>query len=480
MIPSRANVTTVLLMAGILWAPLPAGSVTPATQLGIRLIGLAAVVAAAVVSARRSLRQVLGPLAALLALAALGLVQAAPWPAGIVRRVSPEHFRLAAEAVAAAEGELATGRIDPEPGRLGEGERVSLSLAPGRSRSAAVSLVVAAGVLFAAFVAGRRRQSRRWLAVALVAAGCLQLVLGARDFVSGVEARLRGTFVNPNHLAVLLEVSLAVCFAWMLWALRRRRGSVETRLARVGAPVLGWLFLFVGLAFTGSRAGMAAALAAALTQAVLASRTAQTRSRRPSGPIRFAGFPRLAIVAVVLSGLALVGWVGVQAGFGRLLATSRFDLASAGRFRVWEASLELVRRFPWSGSGLGSFRETFPLVQPADLELTWTRTHNDFLELLVTTGVLGLAIGLAGLVALARGLWGALGRGGRTEDRLAALAGWGVLTSVAVHATLDFGATLPANTFAVAVALGAALSARLTLSSREAQRDPGPSALPRS
>jgi len=386
--------------------------------------------------------------AMLLSLALLGVVQSIPWPAPLARLASPEHFRLATQAAGVVDADSTI-----------EVERVFLSLAPEKSRSVALSVFCTAAVFLAALSAGRRR--RRWLALSVVAAGLLQLLLGARAFASGSVPRLRGTFVNPDHLAVLLELSLSVCFVWAIWAMRRQRGDLaaaplETRLALVSAPVLAWLFLFVGLAFTGSRAGLAAALAGASVQAAMVSRAVASTSRRgrQSQRTRLSWLP----IPMLVVALTLVGVIGFQAGFGRFLATSRYEVIAAERFRVWDASLDLVGPFAFLGSGIGSFRETFEQVQPADLTLTWTRAHNDYLELLLTTGYLGLALAAVGLVALMRGLWRGLAVGSRTEDRLASLAGWGVVVSLGLHEGFDFGATLPATSFIAAVVLGAALS----------------------
>jgi O-antigen ligase len=166
-------------------------------------------------------------------------------------------------------------------------------------------------------------------------------------------------------------------------------------------------------------------------------------------------------VAVGLAGLAAVAAaVGVRVGFGRLLATSAEELTLGARTRVAAQSVELWRGFPLTGSGLGTFRDAFPRVQAADQWTgAWHRAHDDWLELLVTGGVVGaalLAVGLAGLVLrLLRVL-----RGGRyAGERAAALAALGALAALAVHEAFDFGLTLPANAFALAVLCGAAAGA---------------------
>jgi len=55
-----------------------------------------------------------------------------------------------------------------------------------------------------------------------------------------------------------------------------------------------------------------------------------------------------------------------------------------------------------------------------------------------------------------RRLWHLLRYGRRSEDRAMVLAAWGAVAGVLAHASIDFGLTLPANAFLVAVVLGLA------------------------
>jgi O-antigen ligase len=295
------------------------------------------------------------------------------------------------------------------------------------------------------------------VALAACAGGLFQVVFGARALgsptiwgqpVTGGADRLRGTFVNPDHLAFYLGLALPVAFAWVFWALRRarREGSLERILALAAPPAIVWLTLFVGLAFTGSRAGLLAAAAAVLAQGALLT----LASRRPRWLLGGA--------AALAAGLALVAMVGMQQGLGRWLGTSAGDLAA--RMTVSERALDLFARFPWLGAGLAAFRDGFPLVQGGLAARPYWHAHNDYAELLATAGV-------AGAVAVAVGAWAALRRllpllaspTQRSENRAAALAALGALVAVAVHSLVDFGLSMPANAATLAILLGCALAA---------------------
>lgn len=438
-----------LLAAALIWAPLPFASVQPWSEALLRVTLFAALaLALAGREALAALRPVAVPCLALCGLALLALVQSLPWPAGLVGLLSPRHLELHRAAAVALGG-------GAEPAAL------TLSLAPGASRATALSWAAVAAALAAAAVVGRDRRIRRWLLGGLAAGAALQLAYGARRWlfdttaIWGVEAansggRFRGTFVNPNHFATYGEIALAVVFAWGWWVWRRlgaERRRPEQALLLAVPPLLLWLLLAVALVLSGSRAGLAAAatgMAAALALAVTAG------GRRGLAPVAL-------VAGVALAGL--LGASGLRHLLGRLMATSAFEVTRGGRAQALAASFDLWRDFPWLGSGAGTFLDAFPLVQPAGLGGTWAHAHANPVELLVTAGVVGVALFAVGLWALLRRLGRVLLSGRRSEDRAAALAALAAITGLAVHECFDFGLVVPANAATLAVLLGAAAGA---------------------
>jgi O-antigen ligase len=159
--------------------------------------------------------------------------------------------------------------------------------------------------------------------------------------------------------------------------------------------------------------------------------------------------------------VAVAAAVGIEEGLARLVRTLPADVSWVARRQAWAATVELWRRFPLTGAGLGAFRDAFPLVQPVHLDGTWWHAHNGPLEMLATTGVFGLLLLVMGFAPLFLRLLSVLARGRRSEDRAAGLAAIGALAAVAIHEFFDFGLTLPANALSLAVLVGAAASAHL-------------------
>ena len=452
MIRAFGHALGLLLAALVLWAPLPFASVTPAPARALMVASWIALgIALVACTSLDQLRPIRGPALALGLLGCLGLLQSIELPRAVVESISPRHVEVYQQADAVLpEAEL----------------RPTLSLAPPASLATAGSLFSAAALLMAAAAAGGDRARRRLLAVSVALAALFQIVYGARHLLAGatriwgievpnLATRLRGTYVNPNHMALLLEMALAVSLAWLWWGLQRhrRRVSVETRTMVVLLAALLWVGCAAALVATGSRAGMLAALTATAAQCLwVPAGAAQRRWQLAGGAVLVAGL------------LALVPWILRSAPAGAVAASGEVSLGS--RLEAYRSSLGLVPEYPLLGTGLGTFQEIFPVVQPASLAPgVWRHAHNDWLELLITGGVVGFAVLVAGVWLLGRRLTEVRARGRRSEDRAAALAALGALVAVGLHELLDFGLTMPANVVILCVVLGAAAGART---------DPGP------
>jgi O-antigen ligase len=144
-----------------------------------------------------------------------------------------------------------------------------------------------------------------------------------------------------------------------------------------------------------------------------------------------------------------------------LASTSWFEVLWGTRSTVWWESLELIRRFPLLGTGLGTFEQAFPLVQAVSVtNALWGKAHNDFLEWIVTGGVVAAGVAAAGIIFLAKALISRLRSAVGSEDRAALSAALGSLAAVAVHELFDFGLSLPANAFVLTVVVAASLAVR--------------------
>ena len=332
----------------------------------------------------------------------------------------------------------------------------------------------AAAAVFTRGPARRRfRGMLAWLAAALALVALAQLASGTKlayGFFASLEGgHPYGPFVNRNHFAgymlLVLPVALGLLAdAWRAYARRvgespnARRSLVGlqtregTRLVYAALPPL----LGIGaLLASTSRGGILAFFAA------LAIAAAGVRARK--------GTPAWA-AALVFAAVALT-WFGLERLEVRFLRASD---DAPGRTVVWRESLQAMHGSRWAtGYGLNAYAEALSRVPawalpqgatpwpeavavplgagervgyraPGDLPgLAWYReAHSDWVQLVVETGVPGLAVGLwAALAALAAAR--------RDPWLFAALAG------VLMHVFVDFDLQIPAiaSLFVVLAAL---------------------------
>jgi Tfp pilus assembly protein PilF len=138
---------------------------------------------------------------------------------------------------------------------------------------------------------------------------------------------------------------------------------------------------------TDSRGGRVALLIAALICMLgfaLRGAPAQDRMRA-----RRAG---VAVLAVLALGGILV-WRSVLGSAENVTATQTIDPSLGARLLVVAQALPLVGEFPLVGVGLGSWEHAFRLEQRPPIERgRWSHAHNDYLEFVVDTGLIGALI----------------------------------------------------------------------------------------
>ena len=137
---------------------------------------------------------------------------------------------------------------------------------------------------------------------------------------------------------------------------------------------------------------------------------------------------------VAFNGVAALGIGSVQVR-ERIVATlpalsgnaDGVNSALAGRGRIWDGALCMVREHPFNGVGVRGFREAWPQCDPAPGQpAEWgdgpaLHAHQLLLEVLAETGVLGLLLWLAG-AAMAWRAWRYADAAARERARPAAVA----------------------------------------------------------
>lgn len=272
-----------------------------------------------------------------------------------------------------------------------------ISLSPDRTINSLLALLPAATVLIGA--AGLARRELEDLVSVLLAMLLASAVLGAAQwsgtgyFYKQVSAGFpTGFLVNRNHQAVFLALAFPLLRAW----LEVMRARDVQRPWHLYAALAAALFVIAVIVTTGSRAGLAAtvaALALSIPMAPVAGRIRWSRAARRQAA---AG----AVVLIVL--------LGALVFFGRAVSVDRLtdadNYTAELRVRFTPLLVALVRGFGWAGSGFGTFDAVFRAGEPdwALKPTFFNRAHNEVLEVAITGGVAALAAVSAFLVWTAR------------------------------------------------------------------------------
>lgn len=473
-----------VLFVWLLWIPLPFASVIPGAWLPLTLTPLILLVTWIWWSRSVALPVVLTPSAAWWALgglSALALValQIFPLPSPLVALLSPRSSILwsrAAEVVNNVYPELVP-------------RWWSLSVDPRSTASELIGLASRLAVFVLATQLFRKTESRIGLATVLVASAAFQVIYGIRHWSGGmmeiwgwtnrlIHGRMGGTFVNPNHLAHYLALVLPLAIFLLLdaWYRTRKDSSVQVRVEKFftrHAPLVliggAGVFLTVfGILLAKSR-GVLLAVSIAVVVGLTLFRE-ESAARRGHGGRGARGKLLATALAVVMALGAAVLFLGTERVTGRMIPTLDDAVTLVGRVDGARIAIDLWQMFPVMGSGFGTF-ENVALMVSGESGYYYRHAHNDWLELMATTGLIGLGfVSLAlffGLRAMARSAWPRLigsarsvngnGNGSGSHRRFVAM-GAVVILFVLLHALVDFNFYIPANSYTFAVIAGATVA----------------------
>jgi O-antigen ligase len=244
-----------------------------------------------------------------------------------------------------------------------------------------------------------------------------------------------GTYLNHNHFAGLLTMALPPALAF---GVPRLLGKKSSGLIYCGTAGL----LLLGIVFSKSRMGIAAAFIALVCFGIYLAR--KTRRR-----IVLAWVVLLPIVT-----LAYGVWIGLGPVERRFADVARPGyLNTEGRLTIWKDTWTLVRQRPWFGWGPGTFPAVYPLARTEPSDLRWMEAHNDYLQFLCELGIVGFVLFFAPLFVLIALLmkkaWRQPYLDGRWEAALAAS-----LIAVLAHCSMEFHLYVPANALLIMVLAG--------------------------
>lgn len=312
---------------------------------------------------------------------------------------------------------------------------------------------------------------------ALVLSGLFQAVYGSLLVMTGTAGlifdvvpyggRATGSYVNPDHLAGYMEMVSAVGIGLLLATTYSKsrphtwrhtlRNLISIVLSQKLILRLVLVVLVIALVMTHSRMGNTGFFSSML----IAGAVLLLSYRKQEGSIKkmfthsHTRSAVLLVTSLMLIDMFIVGsYFGVEKVVHRISNTT---LASEEvRIDLNVLTPEIIKDYPVTGSGGGTFQSAYHPYQQEASSIHVIHAHEDYLELMSDTGMVGFAIlGLIVLLSLSaaiKALW-------TRRDPLTRGIGFAVLMAVSailIHSTVDFNLQIPANaaTFVVILALG--------------------------
>src|SRR5271157_439663 len=241
-----------------------------------------------------------------------------------------------------------------------------------------------------------------------------------------------GPYVNRNHFAGFAELLIPVALVPLfLGKVRRERLFLVALFAIV--PI-------VALLLSASRGGI---ISLAVQMVILFLLLLMRRVR--SKHVLVGGM-------VVLCAALAISWIGVQQAVERFADYQTLEVTAGKRAAMRRDTWAIFLDHPVIGTGLGTLQMVFPRYDSLYDGKIVNHTHNDYLEALAETGVLGglccaWFLGVLLLESL-RGL-AELGSSFGASLNLSGLVG---CSGLLVHSLVDFNLHIPANAMLFVVA----------------------------
>jgi O-antigen ligase len=333
-----------------------------------------------------------------------------------------------------------------------------LSIHPQATRDSLLTAIAAALIFWAARAILARGGVRR-LAQVVAAAGFAVAVVALLQHVTAPEtlfwvwrpfdpgARPYGPFINRNHFATWLVLAIALTAGVLAVRVQVRIGAKRFSGARGIAiallsgelvPLVGALaMMLVAVVATLSRSGIVGLIAAGAAGSALAAASSKRRAALT--------------MALVLGALVvLVGLSTNSQGVMDRVETTVSDAGLLSRLTIWRETLAIVRDFPWTGTGAGTFADAMLQYQRTGRQVLFNQAHNEYLQLLAEGGIVLIVALIALGVAFVTAARQASQRD-RTPLRIVRTSALAGLIGVGVQSIWETGLRTPACLMLAAV-----------------------------
>lgn len=378
-----------------------------------------------------------------LSIAVLPLI---PLPLAVIRALSPARAELLAASA---------------PFTGGMPAYAPLSLAPYNTAEYVLTLLAYCAVFLLIRDVAFHLAKTPWAVVwPLLAIGALEAALGLYQAYADPArfAHAKGTYDSYDHFAGLLEMILPFALIYPAAILKRERNRHESPAGpalKACVVLMTAALLLTGIIHSLSRMGFLVALAVVFVTGSIALSVRGFHVEYAAGAALWRRIgPPMLVGAVVLLGFIFLPTDPLIARFSELAQTE--DISADTRAQIWRDTVGLIKAYPLTGSGLGTYESAFYRFKTVAPMNTVDYAHNDYMQVMAEMGLIGFAVGLLFIVRVMHRNMRAAVYARSADHRYLAVGCIASMTGILLHSFVDFNMYVPANGFAFAWVLGIA------------------------
>jgi O-antigen ligase len=202
---------------------------------------------------------------------------------------------------------------------------------------------------------------------------------------------LFGPYVNRNHYAGLMGMIFPMVMSLFLYyrpkgehaSFRDRLAGIFTHPQSNISMILGFSAVLTATSvfLSLSRGGIASLIMSLVFLGFLLNRSSGQNRRG------------LLFASTIIVILYAVGWFGWEPIFERFqnIRDSRGGISDL-RLDIWKDSLNIIRDFPLTGTGFGSYINIYPSYRTIAMEGIVDHAHNDYIELFTNGGAVSVLL----------------------------------------------------------------------------------------
>jgi O-antigen ligase len=384
------------------------------------------------------------------------LLQLVPLPQEIVRKVSPETYRLYKETVLV---------VQPE---------AWMSLSINKKATLMEFFRIASYIIFYVLTVQlftKKEALKKTVAVVIIFASVLSFfailqhfipnnkIYWARELTKG--GSMFGPYVNRNHYAGLMEMLFPLILGLFLFykpqvfrrSFREKISALFNRHATNIYMLLGFSAVLTATSvfLTLSRSGIVSLCLSMVFFGLMFLSKGVNKKR--------------AVIIIVIGILIFlsVGWFGWSPIFERFgkLQNAQGDISEM-RLQIWKDGMNIIGDFPLTGTGFGTFINIYPKYRSIPGDAIASHAHNDYIEFLSDGGALACLIVLWFILTFAYNILSAFRKRREVYSIYLFIASVTGILALSMHSLTDFNLHIGANGLYLFFLLGLSVSAANT------------------